>query len=288
MFLKKTLKSLLLNNELMLGIYRAIRDEYRFLTSKPLKNKLDFYFNGNIQMENNKFEELETKIFLKLMRHCTLVVNIGANIGYYCCLALSKKKRVIGFEALYQNLRYLLRNIAANKWSNKISIHHLALSDRIGINKIYGQSTGASLIKGWAEQSSFNLTAQNTLDNFMNHVTKKEKLLILIDIEGSEYKMLQGAKKTLRRANKPIWIVEICADEHLPRNIRINPYLLKTFLLFKNNGYASISLEKNAQFIDIAEIKKIQKNKKNTLNTHNFIFVDEKIKNKVMAVLKNA
>jgi FkbM family methyltransferase len=287
MNVKKITKKILGDSHPMLLIYKAIRDEYKFLVSKPKKNKLGFFFSGNTEMENNTFEKIETNFFMKLMPLTTKVINIGANVGYYCCIALAKKKKVIAFEPIYQNLRYLLRNIYVNNWNDRIAIYPLALSSDIGVTKIYGQTTGASLIKGWAQQSDFSLTPQAQLDCFETHLREQDKPLILIDVEGSEFNVLQGSKKILRRKNKPYWLIEICINEHQPKGIKINPDLLKTFLLFKKFGYEGVLLDQIPRVIDFEEIKNIQKTKKNSLTSHSFLFVDKKLKNKIFDVIKN-
>jgi FkbM family methyltransferase len=274
MNVKKITKKILGDSHPMLLIYKAIRDEYKFLVSKPKKNKLGFFFSGNTEMENNTFEKIETNFFMKLMPLTTKVINIGANVGYYCCIALAKKKKVIAFEPIYQNLRYLLRNIYVNNWNDRIAIYPLALSSDIGVTKIYGQTTGASLIKGWAQQSDFSLTPQAQLDCFETHLREQDKPLILIDVEGSEFNVLQGSKKILRRKNKPYWLIEICINEHQPKGIKINPNLLQTFEKFWNKGYDSITADRFLRKITKAEILKIIETQIDTLEICNFIFYE--------------
>jgi len=51
------------------------------------------------------------------------LVNVGANTGYYCCLALDRNKYVIAFEPINLNVKYLLRNIKANNWDDRIEVY---------------------------------------------------------------------------------------------------------------------------------------------------------------------
>jgi hypothetical protein len=56
---------------------------------------LGFKFIGNKSMMNSLFEPCETEIVKKIFPKVNLFINVGANIGYYVCLALYNKKKVI-------------------------------------------------------------------------------------------------------------------------------------------------------------------------------------------------
>ncbi len=55
-------------------------------------------------MRTGRFEVEETALVARLLDQVDLFVDIGANIGYYTCLALKKGKPVIAFEPQQQNL----------------------------------------------------------------------------------------------------------------------------------------------------------------------------------------
>lgn len=46
-------------------------------------------------MASGDFEPEETRLIQDLLQEVDTLVNIGANVGYYCCHALSLGKRVI-------------------------------------------------------------------------------------------------------------------------------------------------------------------------------------------------
>ena len=249
----------------------------RFQAIPARTTPMGFKFLGNEAMESGVFEPEETKLLATLMAQCDHFVNVGANIGYYCCLALQQNLPVIAFEPENSNLLVLLRNIRENGWNDNIEIHPVALSDRAGIVDIYGSGTGASLLRGWAN-TPVDLVASipaSTLDLSLGQRLRGRRALILIDIEGAEYYALKGAILTLNQDPKPVWIVEICSHQHQPAGVAVNPRLLDTFDLFWNAGYIAYTVAETPRQIERSEIKAIAEGGPDTLHLHNFIFVDK-------------
>lgn len=58
-------------------------------------------------MRTREFESEETAIIADLLPRVDVFVDIGANLGYYTCLALQNGRSVIAFEPQQQNLRCL-------------------------------------------------------------------------------------------------------------------------------------------------------------------------------------
>lgn len=248
----------------------------------PSPTPMGFVFGGNLQMENGSFEPTETGHILKLFDSTDSLINVGANVGYYCCLALKHGKKVVAFEPMLTNQRHLYRNVHANGWGDLFECYPIALSDTGGLLEIFGDGTGASLIKGWAGQQDATIVPVSTLDQVLGERFSEVRPLIIVDIEGAEYGMLLGATKLLNARVKPIWFVEISVSEHQPKGIAVNPNLLKTFELFFNTGYVAISADNNPRFISLAEIKKIEETRVDTVKMHNFIFVEGAMKDKIL------
>jgi FkbM family methyltransferase len=249
----------------------------RFQQLPARTTPLGFRFLGNEAMETGSFEPEETRLVASLMAQVDQFVNIGANIGYYCCLALQKGLPVIAFEPEHNNLKVLLRNIRENAWNERIEIHPVALSDCAGIVDIYGSGTGASLLRGWANTPDHLVASipASTLDLSLGARLQGTKTLILMDIEGAEYAALQGGLATLRQDPKPIWMVEICSHQHQPAGVNINPKLLQTFDLFWESGYTAYTASATPRVLQRSEVQAIAQGGADTLQLHNFIFIDQ-------------
>ena len=259
-------------------LYRILRDHIASM-KKPVMTPWGFKLSGNTLMAEGLFEPEETEIVRKILDDVDVLINIGANIGYYCCHALSMNKSVIAFEPMQQNLSYLCQNIKINNF-NGIEIYPVALSNNVGVLDIYGGGTGASILKGWAGAPEDYVTSvpSNTLDNVLGDKLpgdklSGEKVFILVDIEGAEKWMLEGAEGMLAREKKPVWMVEITTYENQPESGGINPHLKETFQLFFRHGYKAYSADKDMQQITMEDVDLVAKGKLK-FNTYNFIFCE--------------
>lgn len=224
-------------------------------------------------MRNGEFEIEETKLIINLLKNIDVFIDIGANLGYYSCLALKNEKYVIAFEPQHQNLDCLFKNIKINNWQNKVEVMPIALSHSPGLLALYGASgPSASLIKNWAGYSSkYSKTVPiNTLDNILSGRFSDSKLFIKIDVEGAEYAVLKGALDTIDRKVKPIWLVEVCLNEFHPEGK--NPDYMKIFDLFWNKGYQAFRATENTEHVSPEEVKSWFESGKSDSTTFNYIF----------------
>lgn len=232
-----------------------------------------FTLSGHEAMAAGTFEPEETALVRHLLQEVDVLVNVGANVGYYCCHALSLGKPVIAVEPIARNLHYLLTNIQNNGWSQQAEVFPVALGSKTDILQMWGGGTGASLIKGWASipESYVTQVPVLRLDRVLGDTIQGKRALILMDIEGAEFMMLQGAAQALQNEPRPIWIMEISTTEHQPVGTSMNPNFLSTFELFFGSGYRAFTADASIQEIEKVDVDDVVANKKR-LNTHNFVF----------------
>jgi FkbM family methyltransferase len=274
--MKKIIKSIVERFPALALFYRNTRD---LLDQRhpPRKTPWGFTLAGNDAMADGSFEPDETEVVRRLLGDVDVLVNIGANVGYYCCHALSMDKPVIAVEPNTRNMHYLLKNIQNNGWSNQAEVFPVAMGNGPDILQMWGGGTGASLIKGWAAIPDSYVTQVPilSLDRMLGNTMHGKKALILVDIEGAEFMMLQGAKLTLMNELRPIWMMEISTTEHQPAGTGMNPHFVKTFELFFAQGYRAFTADEAAVEITQAMVQQVVAGVKK-MDTHNFVFMGRK------------
>ncbi len=242
----------------------------------PLGFKLTSGFHPAYQlMRTGKFEVEETAVITRLLEQVDRFVDIGANLGYYSCLALQHGKPVVAFEPQAQNLQCLFQNLIANGWQDQAEVFPIALSEKPGLLTLYGASgPSASLLKDWAGYSSRyqKTVAVSTLDNILAGRFAGERLFIKIDVEGAEFQVLRGAMETLSRATKPIWIMEVCLQEFHPGGR--NPDFENVFSLFFRNGYRAYTAAQVPELVSQEMVQRWARDNLTGSGTFNYVFID--------------
>ena len=231
-----------------------------------------FLFTGNRGMVEGRFEPTETRFVTDMLTHVDWLVNIGANIGYYCCHALAAGRSVVAFEPVNHNLLALFRNLQANHWESRAEVFPIALGAEVGIAEIYGGGTSASLLKGWAKADTVGETTScNTLDNCLAARMGERPALVVIDTEGFEFEVLRGAGEILRQTQKHVWMIEISVFGHRQE---INPHYVDTFRMFEESGYACWCLGDTLQPVTIGDVQAAVAERKERFGNHNYVFAD--------------
>ena len=173
-----------------------------------------FAMNGTSDMVNGDFEPEETALVRTLLARSDRFANVGANTGYYCLLARQANLPVIALEPIPTTVSILLENLCANGFDSGTMVLPVAAGPAAGSAQIFGVGTGASMLRGWANNPE-NLTQivpVVKLDDVVRPPEKSERLLILMDVEGFEFAALQGAMALLYSDPKPVWVIEIALD----------------------------------------------------------------------------
>lgn len=229
-------------------------------------------------MREGRFEVEETSIINRLLDHIDIFIDVGANLGYYTCLASQHGKYVIAFEPQQQNLKCLIRNLTVNGYQDQVEIFPLALSSKPGLLTLYGASgPSASLIKGWAGYSSLynQQIPVSTLDNILGARFRDQQLFIKIDTEGAEYQVLEGGLETVCRTKKPIWLLEVCLQEFHPQGE--NPDFKALFDLFWENGYQSYTATNPPRLVEQCDIDVWIEKRASGFQTINYIFISREM-----------
>lgn len=179
-------------------------------------------------------ERFETEIFAKNLQKDMTVLDLGANVGFYSLLARSVVGQgggVYSFEPFPENIALIKQSIFENRYENMTAVE-AAVSDKSGESFLYLSPDACS------EHSMLDLD----FDYNENADRKKIKIQILsvddyfadfddridfikMDIEGSEFRALDGMRKTLDK-NQQITIM----TEFWPNGFRKDKKDPQTFL----------------------------------------------------------
>jgi FkbM family methyltransferase len=162
------------------------------------KDSLDLFIN-------KIYEPYETQLVSSKIKQGDVVLDIGANIGYYTLIfakLVGQNGKVFAFEPEPANFRLLEKNVSVNGSSNVIP-EQKAVSNRNEKKKLYLNKQNAGMHTIYKSKNA-NLSSVEietvSLDNYFSNYRGKIDF-IKMDIEGSEYTALEGMQTILKRQN---------------------------------------------------------------------------------------
>ena len=192
--------SLLRSRSKTKSILKQIQDSMMYLDLEDDGISLDLYFDGI--REPHATRRVKSEI-----HEGDVVVDIGANIGYYALMEsqlVGDKGKLYAIEPVPENMETLKRNIEANKCRN-IETFRMAIGDenKKDVIHISEKSNWHSMIRHEKLNSVKNIDVDvQTLDYFLKD--KPEVNFIRMDVEGYEGEILKGMTKTLGSASKSL------------------------------------------------------------------------------------
>jgi len=157
------------------------------------------------------FEVTSTEVVRKLVKPGNVVIDVGANIGYYTVL-LSKlvgdAGKIISFEPTENYRKILQKNIDENNITNCMIFPYGLSNQNINAEICIGE---CSATMHWVD----NIRPQNTenitlykLDDIVDKLGVSQIDFIKVDIDGHEPAFLDGAKRTLTNYD-PVILLEV-------------------------------------------------------------------------------
>jgi FkbM family methyltransferase len=150
------------------------------------------------------YEPAQAALFCERIRPGDVIVDIGANAGYYTLLAARRagpQGKVVACEPDPRIAAYLRRHVEANHVAN-VTVVESAIGDHSGIAKFRrGNGTGTGRL---AAAGDLAVRVQ-TLDE----LAAEHRILpthLKIDVEGAELDVLHGGRATLTHARPVIFL----------------------------------------------------------------------------------
>ena len=147
------------------------------------------------------WEDMTTQMYKDVIREGDVVLDLGANIGYYTLLAArlaGPKGRVYAFEPEPLNYSLLLKNVELNGYANVVAMQQ-AVSDKLGTVKFFldRENTGAHTMYQHEGTKGYIEVETVTMDDFFRDKGRRVDV-IKMDIEGAEMAALAGMEGIIR------------------------------------------------------------------------------------------
>ena len=201
----------------------------------PLKGKKWVVRSGVFAYYLGTYEYGNQRLLHESVSPGGTVYDIGAHVGFYTLVASSivgGRGRVVAFEPLPRNLKFLRKHIELNGVAN-VQVIDKAVADANGkvlFSLGEGSSMGHMSDKGEIEVDVVNL------DSLIEERVIAPPDFVKIDVEGAEFLVLTGAKRML--------------DEYYP-DILLSTHSLEVrdncLSLLRSCGYDTSSLSGNAE-----------------------------------------
>ena len=159
------------------------------------------------------YEPLSRKVLLAILSEGMIFIDIGAHVGLFsvpASFAVGSKGTVIAFEPHPENFAILRTNIHNNEIKNAQLIQS-AVTNFNGVSELHESAINSGdhrLVETNRISGSKVETVTTTLDTFceQNNITKVD--VIKIDVQGSEFAVLDGMQKLLDQNKKLALIIE--------------------------------------------------------------------------------
>lgn len=273
-FYRKTIKSM--SRGYGFGKHKPVRKILRvfeyFLKSDFAEVQGNKMFLGKGDQWNISIDgvwgKLDTETIKNSIKTGDVVVDLGANIGYYTLIAaklVGDKGKVFAFEPEPRNFEILKKNVEINGYHNVI-LEQKAVSDiNEKINLYLSKGIGTHSIKSNKNANMEPIQTESVrLDDYFSDLNLTDKInFIKMDIEGAEFRALNGMNIILRQSKHLKIFTEFERDLIIESGTEPKDMLE---LLF-NNGFKMLYVddEKNC-LVPISIEKLLNTDHSNTIN----------------------
>ncbi len=149
------------------------------------------------------YELDKQKLFVSRVRPGQVVMDIGANVGFYTLLSsqlVGEKGRVVAFEPLPRNIAFLREHLRINRVQNATLIE-AAVSERSGEATFQEGGSGAM---GRISSGGGVRVKLVSVDELVERGEAPRPDVMKIDVEGAEAMVLRGAARTIAGGARPL------------------------------------------------------------------------------------
>jgi FkbM family methyltransferase len=200
--------------------------------------------------KRNLWEPKTSFLLENISKNKREIVIAGSHIGYLVLkVAFNTLGKIHTFEPEPSLFKKAKENFSLNPSLQEIIfLNSEALGDEKGEKELYSEEIRSSFVAYAGGHVTHNNTIKVevlTLDSYIKEKSIGKIDLILLDVEGYEWHVLNGAKKILE--NKPDLILEI--SPKILRHTKTTPGMILDLL--KNNGYKIKYLDEDKDYANI-------------------------------------
>jgi FkbM family methyltransferase len=156
------------------------------------------------------YERFTSRRIMQFARPGGTFIDVGANIGYFTMRAarqLGVNGHVHAFEPMRRAYDRLVRHVTLNHLDN-VTTHRLIVTDRSRGPQTVTFRNSWKMFGAAPEPQAPEQIETVSLDDYAPRLGLSRLDVMKIDVDGYEYKVLQGARETLRRFG-PALVLEI-------------------------------------------------------------------------------
>jgi FkbM family methyltransferase len=157
-------------------------------------------------------------LFVRILQHAPirpgLVVDVGANIGYFTMMAAALGYDVVSFEPMAHNLRRLRSSVSRNGFGGRVAIIDRVAAQTAGARVVLAATHSTNqgnghIVDGLSVDSSHRYYSETTTLDAVLVPMKRDILLLKIDVEGGETAVLDGAFRIMSESTVRFITLEI-------------------------------------------------------------------------------
>jgi FkbM family methyltransferase len=198
----------------LLRLFRIATKVYK----KKIFNGLFLYVNATDHIQKSVFwygyyEKNVSLLWQSLIKEDSIVVDIGANIGYFSLLAAAKARsgRVISFEPVSLFRKQMAKNLDLNSVHN-FELLPYCVSNKNELREVFIAGDDNLGMSGLHPPENFSGNKETVecivIDDWRKNRSLPPVNFLKIDIEGAEKKALEGMTQLLRN-DQPVIFIEI-------------------------------------------------------------------------------
>lgn len=165
------------------------------------------------------FEPKTTAFIERTTKASDVIIDIGAHIGIHTIHFAKRAKLVIAIEPEPENFSLLKINILANKLNNVIALP-IATSNHDGLIRLcMSSASGAHTVEAVNNCVDELIVKCKRIDSLLRILGINRIDIVKIDVEGHEYKVINGMQEILAKSPPRVLIIEVDKDSELPHKL---------------------------------------------------------------------